>query len=94
MKNIFGLIGMMVALVGYGAVVEAQQSAKKEPRIGFLGASSAAFYSARIETFRARVIEFVAKNQLPAIFTNPEAVELKAVTIPQNVCARADKVIR
>ena len=28
-----------------------------------------------INTNRARVIEFVAKNRLPAIFTNPEAVE-------------------
>ena len=34
MKNIFRLVAVVVALVGYGAIVQAQQ-AKKVPRIGF-----------------------------------------------------------
>ncbi len=46
-----GLFAIVLALTLVGARAEAQQS-KKVPRIGFLGASSASFHSARIETFR------------------------------------------
>ena len=35
MKNIFGLIAIIAALAGYGAIAEAQQP-KKVPRIGIL----------------------------------------------------------
>ena len=52
MKNIFRLIAVIVALVGYGAIVDAQQ-AKKVPRIGWLlGTSPSSANTARIEAFR------------------------------------------
>jgi putative tryptophan/tyrosine transport system substrate-binding protein len=46
---LFLALGAMLLVI---SSTQAQQPAKKVPRIGFLGASSASFYSARIETFR------------------------------------------
>ncbi|MBI2988916.1 MAG: ABC transporter substrate-binding protein [Deltaproteobacteria bacterium] len=49
MKNIFRLVALIVALVGFGGIVEAQP--KKVPRIGFLGGFPAA-HTAHIEALR------------------------------------------
>ena len=51
MKNIFGLIAVIAALAGYGAIAEAQQP-KKVPRIGFLTTVSPSTISDRVEAFR------------------------------------------
>jgi putative ABC transport system substrate-binding protein len=56
MKNIFGLIAIMVALVGYGAVAEAQQP-KKVPRIGYLSNTDSARESTRSEAIRLALHE-------------------------------------
>ncbi len=56
MKNIFGLIAIMVALVGYGAVAEAQQP-KKVPLLGYLSAQDPARESTRAEAIRLALRE-------------------------------------
>ena len=66
MKNIFGLIALIVALAGvvaigvafalWGAVAEAQQP-KKVPRIGYLAGTGPDAQSARIEAFRQALRE-------------------------------------
>ena len=56
MKNIFRLVAIIVALAGYGAIVDAQQP-KKVPRIGFLSATDPARESARFEAIRLALRE-------------------------------------
>jgi len=50
-KNIFRLVALIVMLVGFGGISEAQQP-KKIPRIGFLGSATLATSPARREAFR------------------------------------------
>jgi putative tryptophan/tyrosine transport system substrate-binding protein len=50
MKNIFSIL-LSIALMGVGAIVQAQQP-KKVPRIGYLAAGSARSASARVEALR------------------------------------------
>ena len=56
MKNIFGLIAIMVALGPCGALAQAQQP-KKIPRIGYLSNSDPASESARSEAIRLALRE-------------------------------------
>ena len=51
MKRVATLVAIILALVGCGAVAEAQQPTKI-PRIGFLGLNSPSSNASRIETFR------------------------------------------
>ena len=51
MKNIFRLVAIIVALAGYGAIVDAQQP-KKVPRIGYLSNTDQARESARADAIR------------------------------------------
>src|SRR5215467_6279944 len=45
-------IAVAVMLLAVAGIAEAQQQAKKVPRIGFLGGASASFYAARTNAFR------------------------------------------
>jgi len=56
MKNIFGLIAIMVALGPCGALAEAQQP-KRVPRIGYLSAQDSASESSRFEGIRLALRE-------------------------------------
>jgi len=47
-----------------------------------------------INTARERIVDFAAKNCLPAMYAGPEFVDAGGLTILPNVLARADRVIR
>jgi len=51
MKNIFSLVAIIVLLVGFGAIAEAQQPGKVH-RIGVLSSSSASLHASRLDGLR------------------------------------------
>ena len=87
MKNIFGLIAIMVALVGYGAVAEAQQP-KKVSLLGYLSAQDPARESTRAEAIRLALRErgYIEGQNIAIEYRYAEGKTVARLSLRQSWC--------